>query len=70
MHENLADSGLAFSVFSINGAIDEPKMRAVYANQPRSFFIQPDDIATEMTRVFDSEEFDIAAEIRGESSFA
>ncbi len=70
LHENLADHGLAFCVFSINGAIDEPKMRAVYADKPTSFFIQPDDIAKEMVGVFDSEEFKRAAEIRGASAFA
>ncbi len=67
---NLADSGLEFSVFSINGAIDEPKMRAAYPDKPTAFFIQPADIAREMVRVFDAEKFELAAEIRGESSFA
>ena len=33
LHANLARHGLAFSVFSINGAIDEPKMRAMYKKQ-------------------------------------
>jgi len=70
LHENLARHGLAFSVFSINGAIDEPKMRAVYKDKPTSFFIQPDDIARAMVGLFDSEDFKLAAEIRGESSFA
>jgi len=70
LHENLARHGLAFSVFSINGAIDEPKMRAVYKDEPTSFFIQPDDIARAMVGLFDSEDFKLAAEIRGESSFA
>ena len=70
LHENLAPSGLEFCVFSINGAIDEPKMRAVYADKPSSFFIQPAAIAREMVRVFDSEAFEPAAEIRGESAFA
>jgi NAD(P)-dependent dehydrogenase (short-subunit alcohol dehydrogenase family) len=70
LHENLARHGLAFSVFSINGAIDEPKMRAMYPDKPTSFFIQPNDIAKAMVRLFDSEDFRLAAEIRGESSFA
>lgn len=70
LHANLAGYGLAFSVFSINGAIDEPKMRAVYADKPTSFFIQPNDIAKAMVSLFDSEDFKLAAEIRGESSFA
>ena len=70
LHENLARHGLAFSVFSINGAIDEPKMRAIYADKPTSFFIQPNDIAKAMVSLFDSEDFKLAAELRGESSFA
>ena len=70
LHENLVRHGLAFSVFSINGAIDEPKMRAMYADKPTSFFIQPNDIARAMVRLFDSQDFELAAEIRGESSFA
>jgi NAD(P)-dependent dehydrogenase (short-subunit alcohol dehydrogenase family) len=70
LHENLARHGLAFSVLSINGAIDEPKMRAMNKDKPTSFFIQPNDIAKAMVRLFDSEDFMLAAEIRGESSFA
>ncbi len=70
LHANLADAGLKFSVFSINGAIDEPKMRAAFPDQPTAFFIQPADIATEMVRCFDAETFELAAEIRGQSSFA
>ena len=70
LHENLACHGLAFSVFSINGAIDEPKMRAMYADKPTSFFIQPNEIAKAMVGLFDSEDFKLAAELRGESSFA
>jgi len=70
LHENLARHGLAFSVFSINGAIDEPKMRAMYKDKPASFFIQPNDIAKAMVGLFDAEDFKLAAEIRGESSFA
>jgi len=70
LHENLAHHGLAFSVFSINGAIDEPKMRAMYTDKPTSFFIQPNDIAKAMVTLFDSEDFKLAAELRGESSFA
>jgi NAD(P)-dependent dehydrogenase (short-subunit alcohol dehydrogenase family) len=70
LHENLARHGLAFSVFSINGAIDEPKMRAMYPDKPTSFFIQPNDIAKAMVSLFDSEDFKLAAELRGESAFA
>ncbi len=70
LHEKLAHHGLAFSVFSINGAIDEPKMRAIYADKPTSFFIQPTDIASAMVSLFDSDDFKLVAEIRGESSFA
>ena len=64
LHENLARHGLAFSVFSINGAIDEPKMRAIYTDKPTSFFIQPDDIARAMVTLFDSENFKLAAELK------
>ena len=67
---NLAGSGLHFSVFSIDGAIDEPKMRAMLPDQPTSYFIQPDDIAREMANTFDSEPFPMASGISGESSFA
>jgi hypothetical protein len=45
-------------------------MRAVYTYQPTSFFIQPDDIAKAMISVFDSEDFKLTAEVRGESAFA
>lgn len=34
------------------------------------FFIQPNDIAKAMVSLFDGEDFRLAAEIRGESSFA
>ena len=44
-------------------------MRAIYTDKPTSFFIQPDDIAKAMVSLFDSEDFAIAAEIRGESAF-
>lgn len=67
---NLRQSGLAFSVFSIDGAIDEPKMRAMLPGQPTSYFIQPDDIAREMDAVFAGEEFALAAGISGASSFS
>ena len=70
LHENLTRHGLAFSVFSINGAIDESKMRAMYKDKPTSCFIQPNDIAKAMVRLFDSEDIKLAAQIRGESSFA
>ena len=70
LHANLSDAGLAFSVFSINGAINEPNMRSVYADKPDSFFIEPSDIAADMDQVFSSNEFPLAAEIRGESAFA
>lgn len=70
LHANLQEAGLKFCVFSINGAIDEPNMRAVYANKPTEFFIQPADIATQMTAAFDADDFPAQAEIRGESAFA
>ncbi len=55
LHENLARHAFAFSVFSINCAIDEPRMRAIYTDKPTSFFIQPDDIARAMVSLFDGE---------------
>ena len=70
LHANLADAGLEFAVFSIDGAIDEPKMRALLPDKPTSYFIQPDDIAEEMERVFGADEFPLASGISGESSFA
>ena len=66
---NLRRYGLSFSVFSIDGAIDEPKMRAMLPDQPTSYFIQADDIAAKMTAVFASEEFALATGISGASSF-
>ncbi len=70
LNENLCARGLQFSVFSIDGAIDEPKMRAMLPDKPTSYFIQPDDIAREMLSVFGREDFPIASGISGESSFA
>ena len=70
LHANLHEAGLSFCVFSINGAIDEPKMRAVYEDKDTSFFIQPDDIAKQMVATFDAEAFPSKAEIRGASAFA
>ena len=67
---NPAASSLRFSVFSIDGATDEPKMRAMLPDKPTSCFIQPDDITREMVSVFDSAEFPLATGISGELSFA
>ena len=69
LHENLAPHGLALSVFSINGAIDQPSMRALYPNQPASFFVRPGEIAAAMVKHFDSADFPRAIELRGESAF-
>lgn len=55
-NENLARHGLAFSVVSISGAIDEPKRRAMSNDQPTSFFIRPNDIAKATASLFDSED--------------
>ncbi len=70
LQANLRSYGLSFCVFSINGAIDEPKMRAVYKDQPTSFFIQPGDIAAQMAATFEQPEFPAQTEIRGASAFA
>ena len=70
LNESLAESGLRFSVFSIDGAIDEPKMRAMLPGKPTSYFIQPDDIAAELARLFVADDFPIASGITGESSFS
>ena len=70
LNSNLSPHGLRLSIFSINGAIDEPKMRAAYPDQPTAYFIQPEASARAMVAHFDSEDFPIKAEIRGLSSFA
>jgi NAD(P)-dependent dehydrogenase (short-subunit alcohol dehydrogenase family) len=70
LNENLSAYGLQFTVFAIDGAIDEPNMRAMFPDQPTSYFIQPSDIASEMSQVLDSDNFPIASGISGESSFA
>lgn len=70
LQANLESTGLRFSVFSIDGAIDEPKMRAMLPDKPTAYFIAPDDIAREMLRVFDADEFEPVSGISGESSFA
>ena len=70
LHESLSPHGLEFSVFSIDGAIDEPRMRAAYPDRPTSFFIQPDDIAASIMDVFQAESFELSTGISGESSFA
>lgn len=69
LDENLSASGLRFSVFSIDGAIDEPKMRAMLPDKADAYFIRPDDIAEEMLAVFASDDFPVASGISGESSF-
>ncbi len=69
LSENLGDSGLHFSVLSIDGAIDEAKMRALMPDKPTSCFIQPSDIADRVVKLFSGVEFPIAAEISGPSSF-
>jgi NAD(P)-dependent dehydrogenase (short-subunit alcohol dehydrogenase family) len=70
LNEKLSEHGLEFTVFSIDGAIDEPNMRAMLPDKPVSYFIQPDDIAVEMSRVLEDEAFPISSGISGESSFA
>lgn len=70
MDEALAASGLRFSVFSIDGAIDEPKMRAAFPDKPTSYFIQPMDIAEKIEELFVTQEFTLRSGISGESSFA
>ncbi|MEM8769026.1 MAG: hypothetical protein AAGE43_16385, partial [Pseudomonadota bacterium] len=70
LNENLAEHGLRFSVFSIDGAIDEPKMRAAFPKEPTSYFIQPDDIATSMAELLTGEAFPFRSGISGESAFA
>ena len=70
LHENLSGAGLQFGICSINGAIDEPKMRAVYKDQPASFFISPTLIAQRIADAFDAADFPTKLEVRGESAFA
>ncbi len=70
LNEILAEKGLKFSVFSIDGAIDEVKMRTMFPDKPTSYFIQPGDIAKEIARLFEAQEFPLASGISGESSFS
>ena len=70
LQENLESFGLKFSVFSIDGAIDEPKMRAAYSDKPIEFFIQQEDICKEMERLFEAPSFPLVSGISGLSSFA
>ena len=70
LHDNMAALDVQFCVYSINGAIDEPKMRAAYPNQSDDFFIAPETIAAAMARVFASDPFVRQAEIKGLSAFA
>ncbi|MFT6435303.1 MAG: NAD(P)-dependent dehydrogenase (short-subunit alcohol dehydrogenase family) [Candidatus Azotimanducaceae bacterium] len=70
LNENLSAFGLQFTVFAIDGAIDEPNMRAMFPDKPTTYFIPPRDIANEMSLVFDSDSFPVASGISGESSFA
>ena len=69
LNANLEPHGLRFSVFSIDGAIDEPKMRAAYPDRPTSFFISPEDIAREIARVLGADDFPVATGIAGASAF-
>ena len=70
LQENLSAHGLRFSVFSIDGAIDEPKMRAAFPDQPTEFFIQQQDICAEIERLLEAEDFPMETGISGLSSFA
>ena len=70
LNQNLANYGLQFSVFAIDGAIDEPAMRAMLPDKPTTYFIQSSDIAEEMARVFEAEEFPLTSGISGDSSFS
>ena len=69
LHESLENSGLRFSVFSIDGAIDEPKMRAVFPDQSTAYFIQPEAIAEKIEALFEGAEFPLSSGISGPSSF-
>lgn len=70
LQENLEKHGLRFSVFSIDGAINEPKMRAVYQDRPEEFFIQQDDICAAMETLLEAPVFPLESGITGLSSFA
>lgn len=70
LDELLRPYGLQFSVFSIDGVIDEPKMRQMMPNQPDSYFIQPSDIADTLAELFEVDSLPLRTLITGESSFA
>ncbi len=69
LHENLSDQGLRFSVFSIDGAIDEPKMRAMLPDKPTAYFIQPTAIAAAMAELLSGDAFPLHTGISGPSAF-
>jgi NAD(P)-dependent dehydrogenase (short-subunit alcohol dehydrogenase family) len=70
LNESLAESGLQFSVLSIDGAIDEPAMRLMFANQPTTFFIQPADIASLVKQLFEADTLALQTSIGAPSSFS
>ena len=52
-----------FSILSIDGAIDEPNMRKVYAQKDDAFFIKPSAIATQVKQLFEDDVFNRSASI-------
>ena len=53
-----------FSILSIEGAIDEPNMRKVYAQKGDDFFIKPAAIAANVKTLFNSDVFPRATSIK------
>ncbi len=53
-----------FSILSIDGAIDEPNMRAAYPREPDEFFIPPAKIAKQVKLLFEQEVLDRAVATR------
>lgn len=65
---NQMDVSLRCCVLSIDGAIDEPGMRAVYPNKPHDFFVQPEAIADKINSLFDAKPWQTQARISAEGA--
>ena len=63
LRDSTEDSEIDLSILSIDGAIDEPKMRAFLPNQPDDAFIKPDAIAALARKMIETPKLDLSYEI-------
>lgn len=63
LHEVLAPSGVAFSVLNIDGVINEPRMKSLFADSPDDFFIEPDALAERIEELFENKPVELSPRI-------